>query len=76
MIGLCEAALRHGNGVMEVTARGSLQIRGLTERSAARFAAAVDALGIAVRTGVPVQTGVLAGLDPDEIADPTPLAET
>ena len=32
-------------------------------------------LGIAVRTGVPVETGPLAGLDPEEIADPTPLAE-
>ena len=35
----------------------------------------MNELGIAVRTGVPVQTGVLAGLDPDEIADPTALAE-
>ena len=75
LIGLCKAALRHGNGVVEVTARGSLQIRGLTPESAALLAAEVDALGIAVRTGVPVQTGPLAGLDPDEIADPTPLAE-
>ena len=55
---------------MEVTARGSLQIRGLTEASAAMLAAEVDALGIAVRTGVPVETGPLAGLDPEEIADP------
>ena len=70
LIGLCKAALRHGNGVMEVTARGSLQIRGLTPESAPLLAADVDALGIAVRTGVPVETGPLAGLDPDEIADP------
>ena len=75
LIGLCKAALRHGNGIVEVTARGSLQIRGLTPESAALLAAEVDALGIAVRTGVPVETGPLAGLDPDEIADPTPLAE-
>ena len=67
--------MRHGNGIMEVTARGSLQIRGLTAESAALLAAEVDALGIAVRTGVPVETGPLAGLDPQEIADPRPLAE-
>ncbi|WP_378950227.1 precorrin-3B synthase [Mesorhizobium sp. ANAO-SY3R2] len=76
LIGLCESALRHGNGIVEVTARGSIQIRGLTAESAALLAAEVDALGIAVRTGVPVDTSPLAGIDPAEIADPRPLAET
>jgi precorrin-3B synthase len=75
LIDLCEAALRHGNGIVEVTARGSFQIRGLTEESARRLALEVDMLGIPVRTGVPVETGPLAGLDPDEIADPRPLAQ-
>jgi precorrin-3B synthase len=75
LIGLGESALRHGNGIMEVTARGSLQIRGLTPASARLLAIEVDALGIAVRTGVSVETGPLAGLDPKEIADPRPLAE-
>ncbi|WP_419693712.1 precorrin-3B synthase [Mesorhizobium muleiense] len=75
LIGLGESALRHGNGIMEVTARSSLQIRGLTSASARLLAMEVDALGIAVRTGVPVETGPLAGLDPQEIADPRPLAE-
>ncbi|RWQ28862.1 MAG: precorrin-3B synthase, partial [Mesorhizobium sp.] len=75
LIGLGESALRHGNGIMEVTARGSLQIRGLTPASARLLAVEVDALGIAVRTGVPVETGPLAGLDTKEIVDPRPLAE-
>jgi precorrin-3B synthase len=75
LIGLAESALRHGNGIMEVTARGSLQIRGLTPDGAQLLATEVDALGIAVRTGVPVETGPLAGIDPYEIADPRPLAE-
>ncbi|PDQ17326.1 precorrin-3B synthase [Mesorhizobium sanjuanii] len=75
LITLAQSALRHGNGIMEVTARGSLQIRGLTPTSARLLATEVDALGIAVRTGVPVETGPLAGLDPQEVADPRPLAE-
>ncbi|TPL97617.1 precorrin-3B synthase [Mesorhizobium sp. B2-3-10] len=75
LIALAESASRHGNRIMEVTARGSLQIRGLTTESAALLAAEVDALGIAVRTGVPVETGPLAGIDPHEIADPRAMAE-
>jgi precorrin-3B synthase len=75
LIGLCESALKHGNGIMEVTARGSLQIRGLTADSARLLAAEVDALGIAVRSGVPVETGPLSGIDRHEIADPRALAE-
>jgi precorrin-3B synthase len=75
IIDLSEAALRHGNGIVEVTARGSFQIRGLTEASARQIALEVDALGIPVRTGVPVETGALAGLDSGEIVDPRPLAQ-
>ena len=37
---LCDAAQAHGNGVVEVTGRGSIQVRGLTPDSAPRFAAA------------------------------------
>ena len=75
LIGLCESAARHGNGIVEVTARGSIQIRGLTAASAVLLAGDVNRLGIETRTGVPVETGPLAGIDPDEIADPRPLAE-
>jgi precorrin-3B synthase len=59
MVGFCEAARRHGNGTIEVSARGSLQVRGLTPRSARLFAAALADLGIATLEGVPV----IAGLD-------------
>ncbi|KQU76239.1 cobalamin biosynthesis protein CobG [Aminobacter sp. DSM 101952] len=74
LIGLCESAARHGNGIVEVTARGSIQIRGLTEESACLLAEEVDTLGIAVRTAVPVDTSPLAGIDPEEVVDPAPLA--
>lgn len=75
LIGLCRAAVRHGNGIMEVTQRGSIQVRGLTPESARSLADDVNALGVAVRTGLPVETSPLAGLDPAETADPRPLAQ-
>jgi precorrin-3B synthase len=71
---LCAAAQQHGNGIIEVTSRGSIQIRGLSAASAPRFAAAVAALGIAAGDGIPVLTGPLTGLTPDEIIDTTALA--
>src|SRR5262249_15918568 len=38
-VALCTAARNCGNGVIEITSRGSIQIRGLTEDSVKRFAA-------------------------------------
>jgi len=71
---LCAAARTHGNGVAEVTRRGSIQIRGLTPASAPRFVAAVAALGIAAEDGIPVLTDPLAGIDAQEILDAGALA--
>jgi precorrin-3B synthase len=59
MVGFCEAARQYGNGTIEVSARGSLQVRGLTPRSAPLFASAIAELGIAAHESVPV----IAGLD-------------
>ena len=42
---LCAAARSHGNGVIEITARGSIQVRGLTAASAPRFADTIATLG-------------------------------
>lgn len=75
MIGLAQAAARHGNGILEITTRGSLQIRGLTETSAEGLAADVNALDLIPRNGVPIETNPLAGLDPEELADPRSLVE-
>jgi precorrin-3B synthase len=73
-IALCGAARTYGNGIMEVTARGSLQVRGLTPASAPAFASAVARLDIAVADGVAVLTGPLRD-DPGTIIDAHGLAD-
>ena len=61
-LALCARARRHGNGVMEITPRGNIQVRGLSAPSAPLFAAAVDALQIASTCRVPLMTDPLDGL--------------
>ena len=51
---LCRAARRHGNGVIEITSRGSVQVRGLRNETAPQFAAEIAALDIAADDGVPI----------------------
>jgi precorrin-3B synthase len=72
-IGLCDAAHRHGNGTIEISARGNLQLRGFTEASAAAFARDVERLGIPADDGVAVLTDPLPQ-DPDALIDATKLA--
>lgn len=71
---LCAAARICGNGVIEITSRGSLQIRGLTENSAQQFASAVGNIEVPFCEGPPVLINPLAGLDPDEALDMSAIA--
>jgi precorrin-3B synthase len=71
--GLCAAGRMHGNGTMEISARGNLQIRGLTPASAPRFAEAVATLGIETDDGVPVIASPLAD-EPSALLDADRLA--
>ncbi|MEM6825012.1 MAG: cobalamin biosynthesis protein CobG [Pseudomonadota bacterium] len=54
ILGLAELALTYGNGLMEVTRRANLQIRGLARQSYPAFLSGVDRLGL---------------LDPDDHAE-------
>ena len=67
LAGIAKAAGRHGNGILEVTARGKLQIRGLTAQSTPLFATEINALELGPVDGFAVETAPLA--------PPSPLAE-
>src|SRR4029453_15652407 len=71
---LCAAARSCGNGVIEITSRGSLQIRGLTESSAQRFATAVGRIEVVFCEGPPVLINPLRGLDADAALDMSGVA--
>jgi precorrin-3B synthase len=70
-VALAEAARRAGNGLLDITARGSVQIRGLSVGTLASAEALVPAEW---PRGALVMTSPLAGEAPDEVADPRPLA--
>lgn len=73
LAGIAALAAQHGNGLIEISARGNLQVRGLTATSAGPFAQAVERL-VRIERGLVVEVPPLAGEDASEIADPRPLA--
>lgn len=73
VIALAAAAERFGNGIIEITARGNLQLRGLCAATVPELAQAIGDAGIAVAEGLAIEVPPLAGIDPSEIADPRPI---
>lgn len=71
---VARAAAEFGNGILEVTARGNLQIRGLKPETVEPLTQAVFATGMDLATGLAVETPPLSGLDRAEVVDPRPLA--
>ena len=65
LAGLAAVAARLGNGRIEVTSRGSLQLRGLAQ--GAKLAEALAPLGLPLAEGLPVVTSPLAGRDPASV---------
>ena len=70
---LCDASQAHGNGIIEITQRGSLQIRGLSAASAPRFAGIIEMLGIGAGSTPLLLTSPLFGVDAGETFDSTGL---
>ncbi|GHC78445.1 hypothetical protein [Limoniibacter endophyticus] len=65
---LCELAGQHGNGIMEVTNRGSLQFRGFGDASVAKFADDAISLKLPISIGVDVETGPFASMIARQLA--------
>jgi precorrin-3B synthase len=70
---LCRAARRCGNGIIEITARGNIQVRGLRAETTDAFARSIDVEAIDLGR-VAVLTDALAGLN--GAADVVTLAAT
>lgn len=74
VIALARAARRHGNGILDITARGNVQIRGLSLDTVGPLAQEIAEAGIVPVQGLAIETPPLAGYDPTEICNPLPLA--
>lgn len=75
VLGLCAAAIEHGNGAIDMTSRANLQIRGVTKARWPALVEALVALGLAdpdrareARANILVAPGWLAGDDTHRIA--------
>jgi precorrin-3B synthase len=75
LMAIAEAAAVCGNGILEITARGNLQIRGLTTQTVPLLSQKIADAGIAIAQGLAIETPPLAGLDPTEIADAVSVAQ-
>jgi len=73
---LARSAAAHGNGILEITARGNLQIRGLRPETVGQLAADIDAAGIVVPDGPAIEISPLHGIDPEELSDPSAMEIT
>ena len=71
---ICRLAIRHGNGIIDISARGNLQVRGLSKGSAPLLDADMRAMNLPLREGLAVEVPPLAGRDRSELVDPLGLA--
>jgi precorrin-3B synthase len=71
---LAAVAARDGSGVLELTSRANVQVRGVRTPALARLQADLSAAGLVSPVPVDVVVAPGAGLDRTEVADARPLA--
>ena len=64
-----------GNGLIDVSARGNLQIRGVSDASLGRLRARIEALDILALDRLAITVSVLAGIDPALEGDAQAVAD-
>jgi precorrin-3B synthase len=79
LVVLADAALRHGNGHIDLTRRANLQIRGVSETSLQELQDVISALGLLDSTAEGeaarnLMVSPLAGIDPAEMLDVREIA--
>ncbi|MEZ0170693.1 precorrin-3B synthase [Microvirga sp. TS319] len=76
---VADAARRFGNGHLDITGRGNLQIRGVRDETYPKLRARLDREGLVEPEGNgpshPTATSPLAGIDPDDCFDTLALAQ-
>ncbi|CBL46211.1 Precorrin-8X methylmutase [gamma proteobacterium HdN1] len=71
---IARGAAKYGNGKLEITMRGKLQVRGLRPETKATFAQEIAAMRLPIQQGVEVRASPLAGVDATEAGDSRVLA--
>lgn len=75
LVEIAQAAIDHGNGRIDVSARGNIQIRGITDTSIQPLAVRIEALNILANDRPAIAINALSGIDPAISNDPVEFAE-